>query len=81
MRPALTHAFKTQLIFRQSLGQAGVQTALLACRLCTILRFGPVAFACFYDDELIRGAEDFSRAASQKHTEYQNEFFHRVLAV
>ena len=81
MRPALTHALKTQLIFRQSLGQAGVQAALLACRFCKILRFGPVAFAGLHDDELIRGAEDFSRAASQKHTEYQNEFFHRVLAV
>ena len=81
MLPALAHALKTQLIFSQSPGQAGVQAALLALYFCKVLRFGSVAFAGLHDDELVRDAKDLSRAASQHHAEYQNEFFHRVLAV
>ena len=81
MRPALTHALKTQLIFCQSPGQAGVQAALLALCFRKVLRFGSVAFAGLHDDERVRGAKDFSRAASKKHAECQNQFFHRVLAV
>ena len=69
MLPALAHALKTQLIFCQSPGQAGVQAALLALCFRKVLRFGSVAFAGLHDDELVRGAENFSRAASQHHAE------------
>ena len=81
LQKKLAYALKTQLIFSQSPGQAGVQATLLALRLRKVLRFRSVTFAGLHDDELVCDAKDLSRAASQHHAEYQNEFFHRILAV
>ena len=66
MRPALTHALKTQLIFCQSPGQAGVQAALLALCFRKVLRVGSVAVAGLHDDEFVVNADQFSGAAGHQ---------------
>ena len=78
LQKKLAYALKTQLIFSQSPGQAGMQAALLAFRLRQILRFGAVAVASLDDDQLIGGANDFGCAARQQNAEHKNDFFHGV---